>query len=731
MNEPSRTVERVAPVDVGPSAASPHDDDRTYAELGWCSARAGRLSVLIDACDYFAALDEALRGARRGVRIMGWDLDLRVRLRPGDDPRPFGQLLVDCLDRRPELRVRCLVWSLIGVRAGGRELPPFGTSWSGHPRLDIRYDLERPIESAPHEKLVTIDGAVAFVGCTDVSRERWDVRGHDRSVEGLRVTADGEPYGPHHDLQAVMDGPVVRRFDEHFESAWARVCGEPSPRPSPGTSRRASGEDVPATAIGTAWPSGVPVDFERPLVHLSRTAPPLGPTPGIAEVRRTVEAIIARARRLLYIEMQYLTSDAIGRALCARLAGADPPHVLLVLPEHANTLIERRVMQPLQNEQLCRLREHDRRDRLRVVFPALPEGHGELMLHSKLTIADDDVLHLGSANFNERSMSVDTELDFTLCAKDARARAAVADVRHRLVAEHLGLPTCEVAADGGDPRRLFARVARHAHRRPGLHRYPIESDPAASRPAIHRGLADPATLYGAFEMDTLELDAGQVRKRLWTGLAGIALACIGLALLWTLTPAEEWFRGWLIERGSERSALAIAGVIAALSVASLAMMPITLITVVCFVLLGPWLGMGAALVVSLGSAAVAWWLGQRLNDSWLERLSGSRFEALKAKLDAAAHGVPLVVAIRFMPVAPFTAVNLALGAAGIRFGHFMLGSFLGLLPGKLVIAVFADRALRLIEDPSWQSVLVAALVAVVTVGATYLGARWLERRTSA
>lgn len=726
--------------------AATADVDELIGALAWRSARARRLSILIDAEDYFAALDETLHRARHSIWIMGWDLDTRVRLRPRDSELSFGELLERQLERQPRLTVHCLIWSLIGVRAGGRELPPFNARWMSHPRIRFRYDAERPIESSRHEKLIVIDGALAFVGGTDVSRERWDARGHDRTVEHLRVNPEGEPYRPHHDLQAVMDGPIVRALAEHFADAWQTVAGERPDaahgRPELETSIRARsgvsaeksageprGEATAGASVGALWPERVPIDVEWARVHLSRTAPPFRQAPAIDEIRRTVEAIIARARRLLYIEMQYLTAAAVTRALCSRLAAADAPHVLLVLPRHNNTLLERRVMQPLQDAQLCELLEHDRHARLRITCPTLPDGHGELMLHSKLTIADDEVLHLGSANFNERSMAVDTEIDFTLCAHDAGERAAIANVRHRLLAEHLGVPLADIAADGPDPARLFARVDRSARAERGLHPYPIEREPAASWALVDAGLADPTAPYGTHEMNTLELDAGEVRKRLWTGLATLGAACVALALLWTLTPAEEWFRAWLIERGAERSALSIAGVVLALTAASLVMMPITLITVVCFVLLGPWFGMGAALSVSLGSAALGYGLGRWLNDRWLERLSGSRLEALKAKLADAAHGVPLVVAIRFLPIAPFTAVNLAIGASEIRFAHFMIGSFIGLLPGKLLIAVFADRALRLIEDPSWQSVLAAALVALVTITLAWLGARWLERRS--
>jgi phosphatidylserine/phosphatidylglycerophosphate/cardiolipin synthase-like enzyme len=46
----------------------------------WRIERAARAALLVDAGQYFAALRQALLGARRTVFILGWDIDSRMRL---------------------------------------------------------------------------------------------------------------------------------------------------------------------------------------------------------------------------------------------------------------------------------------------------------------------------------------------------------------------------------------------------------------------------------------------------------------------------------------------------------------------------------------------------------------------------------------------------------------------------------------------------------------------------
>jgi uncharacterized membrane protein YdjX (TVP38/TMEM64 family) len=62
-------------------------------------------------------------------------------------------------------------------------------------------------------------------------------------------------------------------------------------------------------------------------------------------------------------------------------------------------------------------------------------------------------------------------------------------------------------------------------------------------------------------------------------------------------------------------------------------------------------------------------------------------------------------------VAPFTVVNVVMGALGLRFGTFMGGTIAGLLPGILVLTVLGDRFVQLWKNPDPGNV--AVLVAVV------------------
>ena len=85
------------------------------------------------------------------------------------------------------------------------------------------------------------------------------------------------------------------------------------------------------------------------------------------------------------------------------------------------------------------LRRLDRQGRLRLYHP-VTAGGGPIYVHAKLLVVDDEVLHVGSSNMNNRSMRLDTECDVTIDARlDGNAHAAlgIARIRSGLLAEHL------------------------------------------------------------------------------------------------------------------------------------------------------------------------------------------------------------------------------------------------------------------------------------------------------
>ena len=146
----------------------------------------------------------------------------------------------------------------------------------------------------------------------------------------------------------------------------------------------------------------------------------------------------------------------MAEALAQRLGRPDPPEVVLINPVTADTWLAQAAMDGARVRLLHAVAEHDPQRRLRVFVPY--SGAAPIYVHAKMMIVDDEILRVGSANMNNRSMGLDTEADVVIDARRpandrAEVRAAIRDLRHRLLAEHCGLSAGEVpallAAHGG------------------------------------------------------------------------------------------------------------------------------------------------------------------------------------------------------------------------------------------------------------------------------------------
>jgi uncharacterized membrane protein YdjX (TVP38/TMEM64 family) len=80
-------------------------------------------------------------------------------------------------------------------------------------------------------------------------------------------------------------------------------------------------------------------------------------------------------------------------------------------------------------------------------------------------------------------------------------------------------------------------------------------------------------------------------------------------------------------------------------------------------------------------------------------------------------------------VAPFTVVNMAIGALGIRYRDFILGTALGMLPGIAAFAFVSERAIDAWREPTAGNLALIAAAIGVWLGVV-LGVQWLlNRRT--
>lgn len=681
----------------------------------WRLARAARVAFLVDAEAYFSAFRAAVLRARRSVLVVGWDVNGRSRLAPDRAgatwPNELRDFLNAVVSRRRGLHARILSWDFAMLYALERELlPVLKLDWSTHRRLRFRLDGNHPTGASHHQKIVVIDDAVAFVGGLDFTRGRWDTREH-RARDPRRVDERGRPYAPFHDVQVAVDGEAAAALGDLVRERWRRATGE---RLKPGA------------GDGDPWPPDLVPDLEDAGVAIARTEPAWDGRPAVREVESLYLDAIAAARRFLYFEHQYFASSRIGTALAARLEEADGPEVVAVVPRVCAGWLEEAVMGVGRARVLRRLRLADRHGRLRVYYPVVPGLDGSrVSVHSKVLVVDDALARVGSANASNRSMALDTECDLAIeSGGDAGAALAISRFRDGLLGEHLGVPPARVAEAIAATGSLVLAV--EALRGGERTLAPLEEpNELLAELAPDTEVLDPERPLDAARL--VEMLAGgepAARGRRWLGnvapwaaLVGIA----GLAAAWHLLPVGRWIdlQGLLEQarllRGSPAAPLLV---VATYVAGGVVVVPVTLLVSATGLAFGPVSGFAYALLGTLASASVSYGLGRTLGRGPLRRLAGPHVDRVSGRL--ARHGALTVAALRLVPVAPFTVVNLLAGASQIRFRDYALGTLAGMAPAVFVVVLLGDRVGAAIRKPGLASTLALGGAVLLALGAAAL-----------
>lgn len=267
-----------------------------------------------------------------------------------------------------------------------------------------------------------------------MTSDRWDTPEH-LPHDPRRRRPTGRPYGPWHDVTMVMEGEVAVALGELGRERW----------------RAAGGRQIRPCRIQEAspWPDGLEAEFENVEIGIARTAAQYGKAPQVCEIERLFIEQIRRARRFVYAETQYFASRAIAEVICQRLLEPDPPEFLVVNPLTAHGWLEQVAMDTARVELVQTLQGADHAGRFRIYYPVASDGT-PIYVHAKLMIVDDEILRVGSANMNNRSMGLDSECDvFIDTARPANVHVGpqIRSLRLRLLAEHCGLPQ-EIVAEG-------------------------------------------------------------------------------------------------------------------------------------------------------------------------------------------------------------------------------------------------------------------------------------------
>lgn len=689
-------------------------------------ARARRAAMLVDGAAYFRAVRAAILGAERMVLIAGWDIDSRMRL-AGEDgdvgpdaPATLREFLCHVVAQRPRLRICILLWDFTVLFAADREpLPTVSLGWSTPDRVDLALDDELPGEASHHEKIVVVDDHVAFCGGIDLTDRRWDTPRHNLG-DPERVDAAGAAYEPFHDLALMVEGDAARALGDVFRDRWQNVRGE----------RLAA-----VSGSIEAWPAFVEADIEDVPVGIARTRAAWGQSAGVKEIERLYLRSLAAARRLIYVENQFLTAGSFAVALCRQLGSEPDLEALLVTSRRGHEWLEEQAMGAARSRFLSYLAQEAPSERVRCLYACLPADGARrpLKLHSKAMFVDDRFAHFGSSNISNRSMGLDTECDVAIEAETQEHRAAIARMRNRLLAEHLG-QTVEAVAVELEPGSACAYVDSRMNRDRTL--LPLERGDVEPLSEALAPIADPEGPFGAPGVAGTAPPSGRrAERRRGIRIAAAAVAAIlVIVLVWRYTPLSEladveavtpWFEAL------RESAWAPAIVPAVYALASLCVFPVTVLIAVTGAVFGPLLGFVYSVAGCLAGAAATFLVGVVFGRLMLiERLGVRVSKVVRFFRD---RGVVSVALIRLVPVAPFSVVNVVAGAARVRFRDFMLGTALGMVPGIALMTLLGDRLRRLWEEPDAGNIALLAGLVAVWIGVTFLAqrlvARW--RRTRA
>lgn len=400
----------------------------------WRIERAERASVVVDAADYYHFIREAMEDARHRIMILGWDFDTRIALEPdqGRDGERLGDFFLRLARERPHRQIEILKWNLGAMKQFFRP-SAIAMLWRWHNAraITFKFDSEHPAGCSHHQKIVVIDERFAVCGGIDISTARWDTPEHIDD-DPRRMLPNGKPYEPWHDVTMLVEGPVASALGDLGRDRW-QIATKRKLEPI---------KDAPAL-----WPDDIAVEFRDIDVAIARTRAPWKEIDSVREVEALFLDMIAAAQHFIYIENQYLTSGKIAAALAKRMAEDNPPDVVVVMPRQADGWLEQRAMDGARVQLARAIGKVDMNDRFRIYVP-VAKGGTDIYVHAKVMIVDDAILRVGSANMNNRSLGLDSECDLiidTALGVNRNAGPAIAAIRTRLLAEHLGVTPERVA----------------------------------------------------------------------------------------------------------------------------------------------------------------------------------------------------------------------------------------------------------------------------------------------
>ncbi|MCB1985764.1 MAG: VTT domain-containing protein [Burkholderiales bacterium] len=690
----------------------------------WRIKQADRLSFLIDGADYFAALRKAMTKARHTIYILSWDINSQLRLvrdRSDDGyPEKLGEFLNALVEKNQNLNIYILNWDFAMIYATGREmLPIFQLDWKTHSRVHFCLDNYLPSGASLHQKTVVIDDNLAFVGGLDLTMGRWDTSDHSPN-NPKRDRIGDEISRPYHDAEIMLEGEAAATLAELFRNRWQLVTEkalQPLDRDTP-----------------SAWPKEIAADIQHVDIGLARTCCAYKHLPQVSEIHNFYLDAIKSAKSYIYIENQYFTVPSIAKVIQQSLEQEKGPEIVIVQPRETDGWLSQLTMDVLRVRLIKQLQQCDRFNRLKVYYP---EGTGldelPINVHAKIMIVDNRLITVGSANLNNRSMGLDIECNILIDAQsNDTLQQHIAAFHHRLLAEHLACSPDQIRETLHKTKSLLTSINTLTNTNGRyLALLPLELPEDIDRMVPDNDVADPEDpLEPELFLGRIlpEVPEKSIRSRIINWLIMISIVTT-TAALWHWTPLSNWLDMQTVALALEEingNAAIPAWILTGFVLAGFIRFPISILVIPAVFVSGLLHGFIYSLLGVLLSAIFVYAVGMKLNRDTIRKLAGSKLNSINKKLIK--HGIISIVALRIVPVAPFTVINLVAGASHFHFRDYIVGTLIGMIPALLMLSLITDFAHTAMANPAMDNLVWLALTVALAVIAAYFMMNWIIGR---
>ena len=341
---------------VDPPAPGGPEFGRLLESLAGSPVRQGnRVEILRNGDEIFPAMVKAIRSAKRNINFSSY-----IYWTGGPAIADFGDALVERAAAGVQVSILLdAVGSAVKIdrdvverwqEAGAQ------VEWFRPPHW---YTLSK-VNNRLHRRLLIIDGTLGFTGGTGVGEE-W--------------TGDAQDPDHWRETHLRVEGPAVRDLLGGFQENWAET-----------TQRILTGPHLPELA---SFEDGIDVQVTRSSA-----------TKGSTDIEELFYCAIAGARSRLWITTAFFVPpDAFVEALCAS-AGRGVDVQILVNGPNIDKEVVRRAGQRSYGRLLAggvRIFEYQ-----------------QTMLHAKTLLVDGAWASVGSNNFSNRSLALNSELSFSL-----------------------------------------------------------------------------------------------------------------------------------------------------------------------------------------------------------------------------------------------------------------------------------------------------------------------------